>query len=109
MSQLLFELPSPLEQAFWKCHEENPEIYKLFCRFAHEAIDSGREHFGAGAIWERMRWFTMVEEKRGDYKLNNNHRAYYSRLFVLDHPDYSEFFRIRKQRIRSTIETADIL
>ena len=97
---------SDQERAFWRCHNTHPDVYRLFVRFAFEAIDSGRDYFGAAAIWERMRWYTLVEERRAEFKLNNNHRAYYVRLFVADYPEHASFFRTRKMQVRPSIEPA---
>jgi hypothetical protein len=95
---------SPQEKAFWRCHDHNPDIYLLFVRFTLDAAGSGREYFGAAAIWERIRWFTQVEERRAEFKLNNNHRAYYVRMFVNDFPEYASFFKLRKMQVQATID-----
>lgn len=41
-------------------HFQNPQIYQAFERFTFEAINANRRHFGAGAVIERIRWFTNV-------------------------------------------------
>lgn len=95
----LFDLPgddADLVAAFWEYHRENPHIYRLFKRFALEAIDRGRKHLGAKMIFERIRWYTQVETTGDPFKINNNYHAYYARLFMRDHPDYDGFFRTRK-------------
>ncbi len=85
-----------LVRAFRQFHKDNPQVYALFRRFAFEAINSGREHFGAKMIWERMRWYVRIETNSSDYKLNNNYHAFYVRLFEKDFPQYEGFFRKRK-------------
>lgn len=86
-----------LVRAFRKFHNTNPHVYDLFNHFALEAVGSGRSNFGVSMIWERMRWYTVVETDTADtYKLNNNHRAYYARLWMKNNPRWEGFFRTRK-------------
>lgn len=84
-----------LRERMQEFHEANPEVYELFKRFTFQVIRSGRKNFGVSAVWERMRWYTNIETVNDEYKLNNNHRAYYSRMFMEDYPQYAGFFRTR--------------
>lgn len=88
--------PSKLERAFREFHAANPHVYELFKRFAFEAIESGASKLGAGDVWERMRWHSRVETKGDEYRLNNNHRAYYARMFERDFPDHEGVFAKRR-------------
>ena len=45
--------------------------------------------------WERLRWYTEIETNDPDFKLNNNHKAYYSRMYMDDFPEAKGFFRTR--------------
>ncbi|MBM66092.1 MAG: hypothetical protein CMH55_07655 [Myxococcales bacterium] len=93
----LFGCDSRLLREFWAFHRANPQVYRLFCRFTREAIEAGRRHFGARMIYERIRWYTMIETRSADgFKLNDHHHPYYARLFMRDHPEYAGFFRTRK-------------
>jgi hypothetical protein len=83
---------------FWAFHEENPRVYELFCRFTQEAIDAGRERLGARLVWERIRWYTLIETTDPDFKINDHYIAYYARLWAQEHPRYSDFFRFRELR-----------
>jgi len=76
-------------------HRDNPEVYKLFRRFALEAVASGRDYFGAKMIWERLRWYTMIETRGEPYKLNNNHHSVYARMFIAEYPQHARFFQLR--------------
>lgn len=87
---------SELERAFSRFHAANPAVYKLFKKYALQATRAGRKNFGVAMIWERMRWHTMVETQGDAYRLNNNHRAYYARMFMSDYPAHREFFRTRR-------------
>ena len=80
-------------------HAEHPEVWEMFERFTMQLIAAGRDHFGAKAVWERMRWETAVNPAYGeDYKLNNNYHAFYARRFARVHPKHADFFRFRKQK-----------
>lgn len=82
--------------AFFKYHDENPQIYDLFLKFTFQVIASGRESYSVDGITHRMRWYAEVESHDPDgFKINNNHRAYYARLFMEQYPQYDGFFRTR--------------
>jgi hypothetical protein len=93
------DLPlSRLEANFWHFHAENPHVYRLFDRFTSYAIERGRARFSVSIIFERIRWETHIETGDPDFKLNNNHRAYYARLWMRDHPEHAGFFEVRRTR-----------
>jgi len=87
---------SKLQRAFEEFHKENPHVYEVFKRFTFEAIGAGRNRFGAWMIWNRMRWYTTIETRGEAFKLNNNHIAYYARMFMADFPQHDGLFRTRK-------------
>lgn len=87
---------SDLLKKMWAFHQENPHVYELFKRFTLEAIKSGRAHYSVNAIFERIRWYTDIETKNDPFKINNNHRPYYARMFMDQHPEHEGFFRIRR-------------
>lgn len=77
-------------------HARNPQVYRLVCRFALEAIGAGRKRLAIAALFERIRWYVNVETRGEPFKLNNNHRAFYARLFEKDHPKHAGFFAMRR-------------
>jgi hypothetical protein len=81
--------------AFETFHRNNPVVWTLFKRFSLAANASGRDHYSAKAVFERLRWHIEIETNGGDVKLNNNFTAYYARLFHLAHPNLDGFFRNR--------------
>jgi hypothetical protein len=87
-----------IKSNFEKYHETNPQVYAMFKRFAFEAINVGYKILSANFIFERMRWETMVVTQGDCYKVNNNYRAYYARMFMDDHPQSDVSFRIRSIR-----------
>jgi hypothetical protein len=89
---------SRLEAAFWDFHQTNPKVYELFDRFTRYAIQRGRKRFSVSVIIERIRWETTIETSNDDFKINNNHRAYYARLWMRDNPQHGGFFSTRETR-----------
>jgi len=89
--------PPDLREKFLEYHRDNAHIYRAFCKYAQEALDAGRKYLGAGMIFERLRWYTLIEARGDGFKLNNNYRAFYARLWMREHPDRADFFRTRKQ------------
>ena len=89
---------SEQEQKFLEWHGKNPKVYELFKRFTFQAINAGHKHFGGFGIINRIRWQTTVETKGDEFKINNACAAYYSRMFMKDHPQYEGFFRTKKMK-----------
>ena len=73
-----------IAQQWERFHYDNPGFYVLFCKLAHEALQAGRRRLSANMIFERIRWETTLSPDEDQYKVNNNYRAYYSRLFMID-------------------------
>ena len=62
-----------------------------------QIVDSAREVFlSAEMIINRIRWQTKVETTDKDYKINNDYKPFYSRLFIVEHPQHKDFFRLRQ-------------
>lgn len=79
-------------------HRDNPEVWELFKSFTLELIYSGRKHYSANAIFERIRWEKdLGNGSEAAFKLNNNYRAFYARRFMASYPQYDGFFRTRAQ------------
>lgn len=74
-------------------HEINPEIYRLVCRYADEVLARGYKEYAIATIWERIRWHMSIE-MRSEFKLPNNHRAYYARFWADNHPQHAGFFKL---------------
>jgi hypothetical protein len=86
-----------MQARFDAFHADHPQVWKLFLRFVKEAMVSGRRKFGARMIWERMRWFSTIETKGDDFKLNDHYPPFYARLFMETYPQYAGFFEIREK------------
>jgi len=95
-----------LEKSFWKFHKANPKVYTLLVKFAYQWRKARGENYKLGmkALFERVRWEVSIHtEVNGNFKLNNNNTAFYARLIMDRHLELREMFRLRKQRIPSSI------
>ena len=84
------------ERKFRIFHEANPEVYELFKKFTFQAMSRGHKHLSAEMIINRIRWETKVVTTDKDYKINNDYKPFYSRLFIVEHPQHKDFFRLRQ-------------
>lgn len=84
---------------FKEFHALNPHVWSLFEMYSNRLIAAGHDHYGAAAIIERIRWDINVEAKSIDeVKINNDFRAYYSRMFRYKYPQHAQFFSLRRRR-----------
>lgn len=81
---------------FNEFHRLNPGVYDLFKRFAFQLINAGCRRLGSKQIIERIRFETAIRT-RGDseFKINNNHTCYYSRLFCKEYPEHIDKFNFK--------------
>jgi len=84
--------------AAWRdYHRDNRQVFDLFIRFAREAKRAGKKRYSARAIVERIRWEVEIVAKTHDeFKINNNHCAYYARLAMLLYPSEIAGFFVRR-------------
>jgi hypothetical protein len=75
-------------------HKKNPQIYEMYKKFAFQAIKSKRPYYSSEMIINRVRWETMTKAESG-FKIANEMKAFYSRLFILEHPTFQNFFKQR--------------
>lgn len=73
-------------------HEDNPHIYKAFEMLTFKAISKGFKHYGTSGIFELIRWHTGVTGT-GKYKIANDYKPCYGRLFEKKNPEHEGFFR----------------
>tara|TARA_R110000850_G_scaffold52548_1_gene126907 strand:- start:1156 stop:2637 length:1482 start_codon:yes stop_codon:yes gene_type:complete len=83
---------------FVRFNKQNPEIYAAVEKFTREVIHTGRVQYSVNAIFERIRWHTEIETRGEDFKLNNNYRACYARMFMYRNSRHGEFFKVRDMR-----------
>jgi hypothetical protein len=89
---------SPLEAAFWKFHADNPAVYAELVRLAREwRAKRGTERVAIATLYEVMRWMWATSTVGDHFKLNNDWRAFYSRVIMEREPDLAGVFETRRQ------------
>jgi hypothetical protein len=89
---------NPWKERFELYHKDNPQIYETFRAFTLRAINRGHRHLSAEFIYNIIRWETGVTEKGGEFKINNNYKPFYSRMFMKEFPEYADFFEKRRSK-----------
>jgi hypothetical protein len=83
------------ELDFWLYHQDNPDIYRLFKRYAAVAINNGHRKLSPWLIINRIRWEQEVMIKTDEaFKISNKYIAYYSRMWMKDY-EWEKFFDTR--------------
>jgi hypothetical protein len=91
--------PKDLRKEFERFDAANPNVYALFKEFTFQAIAAGAKRFSAAAVFERLRWETMIKTQGAEpFKVRDAYRAFYSRKFMAEYPQYDGFFRTTKGR-----------
>ena len=85
------------DSKFPKYHSDNPTIYEAFKKITFEAISKGHNRFSAEFVFNVIRWKTKVTAK-DEFKVNNNYKAFYSRMFMNEYPEHKGIFSTRKSK-----------
>ena len=89
---------SELESKFWEYHNANPHVANMLYDVLVRAFKKGFQKYGIGAATEVVRWERGPEVIKTDrFKINNNHRAFYARLFQINYPEYANRVQVREQ------------
>ena len=71
-------------------------MWVLFERFALEAINHGHKKISHWLIINRIRWETTIVTTGGDFKISNDHIAFYARLWKAKHPEHKDLFTTKR-------------
>ena len=96
---------------WWNWHKDNPEVWDKFKDYTFEAINSGRNKYSQWAIINRIRWYSEIETKGGEFKISNDYICFYARLFHARYPEHSDFFRLKpfkEEKIIADLERVDV-
>jgi len=80
----------------WRATEHGREVWEHFKLYTLKAIEAEREHYGAKAIIEAIRFNEYLDKGPDSFKVNNNHAPYLAREFMHMHPQYDGFFETRE-------------
>lgn len=88
--------PSPAEK-FEQFHEENQAVYAAMVALSRQWVGrTGRRKLGINSLIERVRWEIALRTNDPDFKINNNHAPFYSRLIMRQEPDLADLFDVRR-------------
>ena len=88
-----------LKEKFQKYDRENPKVWEYFQYFAKQLIQNGQSKISAALIVERIRWEVIMLNTKSDdqFKISNNHTAFYARKFMEAYPEFDGCFYTRTQ------------
>lgn len=92
-----------LQVAFERYHALNPGVYQMVDRYARRLITRGLKNASMVMIFEAIRFESLLDTGK-PFKLPNNLRPYYARLWMKNNPQPWRFFKIGL--LRSTRERA---
>ena len=105
--RVLSPAPYTLEGVWPKAAEKCVKLFGSFTeptleygssvKFAFEAYDAGMRRIGIAFLIERIRWEEEVVRRTDGYKINNNHKPFYSRRLMRKHPELNGLFVTRKR------------
>ncbi len=84
-------------EKFAAFHAANPHVADALEALAAQKL-AVKPRVGMGALYERLRWEADIQTIGDQYRLNNNHRAYYTRLLEARHPEWAGRIPKREQR-----------
>jgi len=80
---------------FFEVAMKRIDIWKEFERLALIVWGTGRRRYSAQTIMHVIRWDSEIERGQGEFDINNNWIAYYSRMFMYQYPEAEGFFETR--------------
>ena len=94
--QLLLVFDGTTAAKFESFHRENPHVYRTLVQLARQWVNAmGSQKLGISMLFETARWNLAIQTNSPDYRLNNDFRAYYSRLIQRQEPDLAHLFEMR--------------
>lgn len=84
------------KKAWWEWHKANPHVWQLFERFSFEAVNKGRTRISHWLIINRIRWETNIVTTGEDFKIGNDHIAFYARFWKARHPQHKDLFTTKR-------------
>jgi len=86
------------KKEFLLWHAANPKVWEYFERFTMEAIQKGHRRLSHWLILNRVRWEVFLQTTGHDFKISNDHFAFYARLWITTHPQYRCIFKIKRMK-----------
>jgi hypothetical protein len=89
----------PWDAAAEDFSDRNPDVMAELVELSHRWRNARPgKHWGIAAAFEILRWQRAMrtDDHNGDFKLNQNYRAWFARQIMHDHPDFTDIFRTRR-------------
>lgn len=89
-----------IDERFTRFLELHPEVYAEFCKIATDLLNRGKEHYGAKAIMEVIRFHRAMsgQDEKEPFKINNNFSSRLSRKLIGEDERFKNFFELRELR-----------
>lgn len=87
-----------LPERFADFHADNPHVADALERLAEQWFAAGNQRGSTKAFIERLRWESGIQTSGGEYRLDNSLTAFYSRLLLERHPEWSDRILTRAQK-----------
>lgn len=97
LGAVLHEADKDLVARFTRYHNQHPEVWDSFKRYATEMRATGRKRYSAWAIINKIRWDHDVVTAE-DFKISNDYIALYARVMIHLEPGFAEFFNTRPMK-----------
>lgn len=89
---------STLQLKFEEFDKNNPHVYKLFKKYAKDAIRRGHTKMSGWFITNIIRWEEGIGTDGGEFKISNDFIALYTRKFVDEFPKHADFFTLKRMK-----------
>lgn len=87
-----------LSQEFLAWLPENLHIWEAFVAEAFKVIRAGYTHYSARTIIHFLRHHSALQERGGEWKVNNNWSPYLARLFDAVYPQHAGLWEYRETK-----------
>ena len=86
---------------FFEWLSANWHVFEYFEKSANQVHDHGFKHYSARTIVEVMRHRSKIREiGDGEWKLNDHRTPDMARLYMMLHPENSDFFEFRERKAK---------
>jgi len=95
-------------QAWHHFHTNNPKVFQEICKYADKMAKT-RTHYSIETIIHVLRYHRDIDTVSEDhYKINNNHKVFYSRLYMRLR-DLEGFFSVKEESLANEINWDDYI
>lgn len=93
-----FDRRRSLQKRFEKFDAANPHIFAALLSIARRWKAAGRTHCSVDFLMHILRWETGLRGEGDVFKINNDYASLYARKIVATHPEFEDFFSMRRLR-----------